>query len=66
MSSRKQPAHKRPEWISAPLPRSIFPTSQGALRGAANGKMEFNLTGVESKKNNMFNVPAVHVKGRDS
>lgn len=66
MSSRKQPAHTCPEGVPAPLPRSIFPTSQGALRGAADGKMEFNLTGVQSKQNNMLNVLAVHVNGRDS
>ena len=39
----------------------LFPMRQWSLRGtsAADGKMEFKFTGVQSKQNNVFNIPAV-------
>lgn len=36
-----------------------FPPKQGSLHDATHEKMEFNFTGIPSKQNNVFNIPAV-------
>lgn len=56
---RKWHVQECPEGVLPPLPRSTSSTSRWALRGAADGKTEFNFTDIQSKQNNVFNIPAV-------
>jgi hypothetical protein len=58
----KNPGESNCAWVvwwapsAAALPCSIRQWSQ---HGAADGNMGFNFTGVQSKQNNVFNIPAV-------